>query len=59
MNLLYGQLNFGLDFDLDIEAQEETKANGTERLYKLKVAEKFVHIILKIFVLEVTNCLLL
>ena len=37
MNLPYGQLYFGLDIDLDIETQEETKANGFERLYKLKV----------------------
>ena len=36
MNLPYGQHNFGLDLDLDIEAQEETKANGTERQYKLR-----------------------
>ena len=41
MNLPYGQINFGLDLDLDIEAQEETKAKGTERLYKLKVAIRF------------------
>ena len=39
MNLPYNQLNFGLDLDFDIEAQEETKANGTERLYKLNVAQ--------------------
>ena len=39
MNVPYGQLNFGLNLDLDIEAQEETKANSIERLYKLKVAK--------------------
>ena len=43
MNLSYGLLNFGLDFELDIETQEETKANGSERLYELKVAKRFVH----------------
>ena len=41
MNLPYSQLNFGLDLDLDIETQEETKANGSERQYKLKVAKRF------------------
>ena len=43
MNLPYDHLNFGLDLDLDIEAQEITKANGTERLYKLMVAKRFKH----------------
>ena len=37
MNSYYGQLNFGLDIDLDIKAQEKTKSNGTERLHKFKV----------------------
>ena len=39
MDLPYSQLNFGLKLDLDIEAQEETKSNGHERLYKLRVAK--------------------
>ena len=44
MDPLYGQLNICLNLDLDIEAQEETKANGIARLYKLKVAKRFEHI---------------
>ena len=59
MNLPYCQLNFGLNLDLNIEAQEETKANGIERLYKLKVAKRFEHIMFAIFILEVANGLLL
>ena len=43
MNLPYGQLNFGLELDLDIDSQEETKANGIDRRYKLKVAKRFEH----------------
>ena len=53
MNLTY------LDLNLNIKAHEETKANGTERLYKLKVAKRFEHRIFEIFILEVTNNLLL
>ena len=55
MDSPYGQLNFGLNLDLDIEAKEETKANGTERIYNLKVAKRFEHIIFGIFILEVAN----
>ena len=59
MDLPYGQLNFSLNLDLDIEAQEETKANGIEKLYKLKMDKRFEHIILGSFILEVANGLLL
>ena len=59
MNLPYNQLNYGLDLNLNIGAQEEKKANGTKRLYKLKVAKQFEYIIFIIFILESTNCLLL
>ena len=37
MDSIYGQLNFGLNLDLDIETQEKTKAHSTDKLYKLKV----------------------
>ena len=43
MDPLYGQLNLGLNLDLDIEAQEETKVPGSDKLYKLKVAKQFEH----------------
>ena len=56
---LYGQLNLGLNLDLDIEAQEETKDPGTDKLYKLKVAKRFEHIMFAIFILEVANGFLL
>ena len=59
MNLPYDQLNFALDLDLDIKTQEETKANGTDRLYKPKVAQRIEHIIFGFFILEVTNGFLL
>ena len=59
MHLPYGQLNLGLDLKLNIEAQEETKANGIERLYQLKVAQNIEHLIFRFFVFEVTNGLLL
>ena len=59
MDSLYGQLNFGLDLDLDIEAHEETKAHGTNKLYKLKVAKRFEHIMFAIFILEIVNGVLL
>ena len=59
MNLPYGQLNFGLDLDLDIKAQEWSKANGTKILYILKVAKRFEHIIFGIFILKITNGLIL
>ena len=45
MDQLYGQLNLGLNLDLDIEAQEKTQAHGTDTLYKLMVAKLFEHII--------------
>ena len=57
MDPLYCQLNLGLNLDLDIEAQEETKNPGTDKLYKLKVAERFEHIMFAIFILEVANYL--
>ena len=55
MDLLYNQLNLRLSVDLDIEAQEETKAHGTDKVYKLKVTKKFEHIMFAIFILEETN----
>ena len=55
MNLPNGQLNFGLDFNFDIKIQEKTKTNGFKKLYKVKVAKRFEHIIFKIFISEVTN----
>ena len=45
MDSPYGQLNFGLKLDLDIETPEETKANSIKRQYELKVAKQFEHII--------------
>ena len=59
MDSLYGQLNFGLDLNLDIEAQKETKSHGTDKLYKLKMAKKFEHIMFAIIILEVVNGVLL
>ena len=59
MNRLYGQLNLGLNFDLDKEAQNETKDPGTNKLYKIKVAKRFEHIMSAIFILEVANGVLL
>ena len=59
MDPLYGQLNLGLNLDLDIEAQEEKKDPGTDKLYKLKVAERYEHIMFVIFILEVANGFLL
>ena len=41
MNTINGQINFGLDLKINIDAQEETKAHGTDELYKLKVAKNF------------------
>ena len=59
MDSIYGQLNFGLNLDLDIETQEKTKAHSTDKLYKLKVDQWFKHIIVEIFIVEVVNGLLL
>ena len=58
MDSRYGQLNYGVNVDLEIEAEEETKANGTDKLYKLKVAQSIKHIIFRCFILEVTSGLL-
>ena len=41
--------------DLDIESQEETKADGIEKLYKFKVAKRFKLILFAIFILELAN----
>ena len=59
MDSPYGQLYFNLNLDLDIEAQEEIKANGTKILYKLKVTKWFEHKIFKSFLFDVANGLLL
>ena len=59
MDPLYGQLNLGLNVDLDIEAQEETKDPGTDKLYMLKVAKRFEHIMFAIFILKEANGFLL
>ena len=37
MNSIYGQLNRGLDLNLDREAQDQTQNNGTNKLFMLKV----------------------
>ena len=55
MDLLLCQLNFGLNLDLDIEAQKKTIDPGTDKLYKLKVANKFEQIMFAIFILVVPN----
>ena len=55
MNSPYRQLNLGLDLDLDIEAQEETTVNGRHRLYKLRVAKRFEHIIFGIYIFQYAN----
>ena len=55
MDTPYGQLNLNLHLDLDIDVQKQTKANGINNLYKLKVAKRFEHIIFAIFILAVVN----
>ena len=55
MNSLYGQLNLGLDLNLDIEAQNETQAYGPDKLYKLKRAKRFESIIFGIVIIDVAN----
>ena len=57
--MLDGQLNLGLDLDLDIKTQKETNSHGRQRLYKLKIAKKFKHIIFEIYILQYANFLLL
>ena len=59
MDTPYSQLNLNLNLDLEREAQQETKANGTEKVYKLKMSKRFEHIIFKIYTLKVANCFLL
>ena len=55
MDSPYNQLNLGWELDLDIELQQETNAYRHERLYKLKVAQRFENIIFEIVILQVTN----
>ena len=59
MNLIDGQLNLGLNFDLDIEAQNEAEAHDRQKVYKLKMAKKFEYIIFGIYILQYANFLLL
>ena len=55
MDPFYSQLNLNLYLDLNIEAFEKTEDFGTNKLYKLKVAKTFEHIIFAIFIYEVAN----
>ena len=55
MNLFDDKLNLRLNIDLDIEAQKENNAYGRQKLYKLKVANRFKHIIFKIYILQYAN----
>ena len=59
MDSPYGLLYLGLDLDLNMEAQKETKVYGTDKLYMLKVAQQFEHIMFPIFILKVVNGFLL
>ena len=65
MDSYYGQLNFGLNvyiyiyIYIYIEAQEETKAHGTDKLYKVKVDRRFEHIMFASFIYDVVNGVLL
>ena len=35
MNLIDGQINLGLNLELDIDPQKETKAHDCQKVYKL------------------------
>ena len=59
IDIIDGQINLGLDLDLDLESQKETKAHDCLRVYKLKVATRFEHIIFGFYILQVANFLLL
>ena len=59
MDIFNGKINLGLKLDLDIKAQNETNANDRLRVYNLKVANKFVYIIFRNYILENANYLLL
>ena len=49
--MIDGQINLGLNLDLDIKAQNETKAYNRIKVYKLKVAKKSKCIIFEIYIL--------
>ena len=55
MDIIDGQIHLGLDLDSDINAQAKTKAHGTDKLYKFKVAKQFEYIMFAIFIFEVVN----
>ena len=59
MDLIDGQINLGLNLDLDIEDQKETEDHDCQRVYKLKVAKRFEYIIFGIYILQYVNVLLL
>ena len=58
MDLTDGQLNLGLNCDLDLEAQNETNNHDRVKVYKLKVAKRLEYIILGIYILQCSNYLL-
>ena len=59
MDLIDGQINHGLNLDIDIEAQKETEAHDRQKVYKLNVAKRFEYIIFGIYILQYVNFLLL
>ena len=52
INLIDGQINLGLNLDLDIEAHKKTQAHDRQKVYKRKVAKRFEYIIFGIYMLQ-------
>ena len=59
MDIIDGQINLGVDLELDIEAQNETDALDRQKVYKLMVAMRFEYFIIGIYILQYANLLLL
>ena len=59
INLIDGQINLGLNLDLDIEAHKKTQAHDRQKVYKRKVAKRFEYIIFGNYILQYVNVLLL
>ena len=57
--MIDGQINLGLDIDLDRESQKKTETQDCLTVYKLKVAKRFEYIIFGLYILQYANVLLL
>ena len=59
MNLSNSQLDLGLDLDYDRDTQEQPANKQRLELYKLNLSKRYKLIVFTLFILQLTNVLIL